>query len=94
MCKDLASRPGNQRVGKTLLGETGRKVSALRQTRGALYTMPVMVQNNSPEVWHHIVLNSSVVLLNFVREAIGRHDPDCVSFLLILLVLPHRNTTP
>ena len=83
MCEDLRSRDGRHRVGATLLKGPAKKVSALQPKRGTLHTMPSAIQTNCPETWHHIVLNSCVVLINFAREIAEQYDPESVSRTLL-----------
>ena len=78
MCSDLQGRTGRDVVGSKHINDTGKKISALQPGPGALHTMPGMVQADSPEMFHHVVLNNCVVVINFVRELIEKHDPDSV----------------
>ena len=78
MCDRLRARPGRARVGETILDGSAKKVSALQPRKGPLHTHPGMVQADSPETFHWLVLNSSVVVVAFVRQLAEKHDPDSV----------------
>ena len=84
MCATLAGRSGNDRVGDKWLDGTAKKVTALQPRPAILHTMPGMIQVDSPEPWHLVVLNSAVVIANFARELVEQHDPDSVRPFLVL----------
>ena len=91
MCARLRSRPGNDRVGDTFINGSTRKVSGLQPRKGPLHSHPNMIQADSGEAFHSLALNSAVVVVNFVREIVERHDPDSVHICLIFSLSASEN---
>ena len=77
MCETMRSRPGADKVGENVF-KNAYTASGIQCCAVALRPHPVQIVWLSPDIIHHIGLNSAIALLSFVRASGKKIDPSLV----------------